>query len=547
LIEEVQTLGDLIDRAAERWPDRQAVVYGHERISYRELQEKATKLASALLKLGIKKGDKVSVLFTNVPPWAVVEFAVVKIGGVIVPINTRYSLKEMEYILHHSDSTTLIMMDRFQKIDYMGMLKEICPEIEVSEPGNLKSERLPCLKNIIVSGGGPYKGAFDFYDLLESFAGEGEGVVAQRQKTVAPDDTAHIPYTSGTTGAPKGVMTTHRQYIRFNLGFIKGIGGFTDKDRLCVAAPFSHNFGNSQGILTPAFCGAASILIESFEARACLELLERERCTFFAGSPTMYIKMLRDEMFSKYDLSSLRSGLIAAAPAPVAVIEEIRSKMGIKNLVNGYGMTENSVGTSMTRPEDPPHILASTVGKPLWPDYEIKVVDIQTGKDLPPGRSGELCTRGPLIMKGYYKMPEETTRMIDAQGWFHTGDLAVIDERGYIRITGRLKDVFMPGGFNVLPEEVEEVLYTHPKVKQAAVLGVPDPVLGEVGAAFVELEEDGAATEQDIMDFCKGRLANFKIPKYVIFTHDFPMTSSGKIQRFVLKDRAVRQLGLDKD
>jgi fatty-acyl-CoA synthase len=361
---------------------------------------------------------------------------------------------------------------------------------------------------------------------------------------VGPDDIAHLPYTSGTTGKPKGVMTTHRQYIRFNRGFIKGIGGFTDRDRLCVAPPFSHNFGNSQGILTPAFCGAASVLIESFDARECLALIEKEHCTFFAGSPTMYVKMLRDENFSKYDLTSLRAGLIAAAPAPVAIIEEVQDRMGIQTLVNGFGMTENSVGTSMTRPGDPPEVLSRTVGKPLWPDYEVKVVDIQSGADLPAGQEGEFCTRGPLIMKGYYKMERETSELIDEDGWFHTGDMAVIDDAGYIQITGRLKDVFMPGGLNVSPEEVENVLYGHSKIKQVSVLGVPDEVMGEVGAAFVELKDGTDAGEEEIIGFCKGRLANFKIPRYILFTNDFPMTSSGKVQRFILRERAVRQLGL---
>jgi len=405
---------------------------------------------------------------------------------------------------------------------------------------------LPYLKNIIVLSERSHQGAFNFEGLLKPVTSQDEAEVERCRSEVGPDDIAHIPYTSGTTGNPKGVMTTHLQYIRFNLGFIRGIGGFTEEDRLCVAAPFSHNFGNSQGILTPAFCGAASVLIESFDAGKCLELMAQERCTFFAGSPTMYIKMLRDESFANYDLSSLNSGLIAAAPAPVPVIEEILSKMGIRRLVNGYGMTENSVGTSMTRPEDPPEILSATVGKPLWPEYQVKIVDIRTGEDQSSGQPGELCTRGPLIMKGYYKMPEETRALIDDQGWFHTGDLATIDQAGYIRITGRLKDVYMPGGLNVSPEEVEDHLYTHPKIKQVAVLGVPDEILGEVGAAFVELKENEVASEKDILDFCKGCLANFKIPRHIIFTKDFPMTTSGKVQRFILRDRAIKFLGLEK-
>ena len=544
MIHDAKTLGDLIDRAAETWPDREAIVYEDERVSYRLVRERVNRLAGALLKLGIRKGDKVAVLFTNIPQWAYAEFAIDKIGGIVVPLNTRYSVEEIHYILGHSDSTTLIMMDGFQKNDYMAMLQEICPELNASEPGHLKSGKLPFLKNVIVSGHTRHQGTFDFAQLIRVHEDAVMKDLARAQNEVGPDDIAHLPYTSGTTGKPKGVMTTHQQYLRFNLGFIRGIGGFTERDRLCVAPPFSHNFGNSQGILTPALCGAASVLIETFDARACLELIESEQCTFFAGSPTMYIKMLRDEHFSKYDLASLRSGLIAAAPAPLALIEEIVARMGIKTLVNGFGMTENSVGTSMTRPGDPPEILSKTVGKPLWSDYEVKVTHIKTKEDLPPGVEGELCTRGPLIMKGYYKMPEETAKLIDQEGWFHTGDMAIVDENGYIRITGRLKDVFMPGGLNVSPEEVENVLFTHPRVKQVAVLGVPDEVMGEVGAAFVELKEGETVSDLEIIDFCKGRLANFKVPKYIIFTDDFPMTSSGKVQKFILRDRAIEKLDL---
>jgi fatty-acyl-CoA synthase len=546
VIEDARSIGELIDKASQNWPDHEAFVHGDQRITYREVRERANRLAAALLKLGIKRGDKVAILFTNLPQWFYAEYAVCKIGGMVVPVNTRYSTKELEYILGHSDSTTLIMMDHFQKMDYMAMVKGICPELGSSAPGDLRSRKLPLLKNVIVSGQAHHNGTFNFSDLVEKTDEDVQNRVARVQLEIESEDIAHIPYTSGTTGNPKGVMTTHSQYLRFNLGFINGIGGFTEKDRLCVAAPFSHNFGNSQGILTPAFCGATSVLIETFDARRCLELIEKEGCTFFAGSPTMYIRMLRDENFSKYDLSSLRSGLIAAAPAPVPVIEEIQSKMGVRNLVNGYGMTENSVGTSMTRPGDPPEILSATVGKPMWPDYEVKIVDINTGQDLSAGSQGELCTRGPLIMKGYYKMPEETAALSDEQGWFHTGDLAIIDKRGYIRITGRLKDVFMPGGLNVSPEEVEDVIHTHPKVKQVTVIGVPDDELGEAGAAFVELKAGEMATDRELIDYCKGRLANFKIPRYVLFTKDFPMTTSGKVQRYILRDQAIEELGLEK-
>jgi len=543
MIEDAKTLGDLLDKAAERWPDREAILFKGERICYREYREKVDQLAKALIHIGVRKGDKVSILFSNRPEWSISEYAVDKIGGIIVPVNTRYKTHELEYILHHSDSTALIMMDEFLGIDYIVMLKEICPELSKSEPGRVHSEKLPFLKNVICLSDQGYQGTFDFNELLK-IGGElkNDEALKKVQTQVDEEDVAHIPYTSGTTGLPKGVMTMHYQYLWFNSSFAKNIG-LEKEDRLCVPPPFCHNFGNSQGIHTPTLCGACSVIVEYFDPLVCLETIEKERCTFFAGTPTMYIKMLQHPDFEKFDLTSLKLGLIAAAPAPVKLIRDIMDRMGIKILIHGYGMTENSVGTSMTRPGDSPEIISTTVGKP-FPGAQVKVVDPNIGKNLPPGKEGELCTKGRLIMKGYYKMPEESAKLIDQNGWFHTGDLAVIDENGYIKITGRLKDVFMPGGLNVSPEEVENILYTHPKIKQVTVVGVPDPVMGEVGMAFVELKEGEKETEEGIIQFCKGKMANFKVPKYVQFVSEFPMTSTGKIQRFKLREQALLKMGL---
>jgi fatty-acyl-CoA synthase len=425
----------------------------------------------------------------------------------------------------------------------MPMLQEICPELTKWEPGRLGSEKLPFLKNVICLSNQRYQGTFDFYELLKVGSElKNDEALRNVQRQVDEEDVAHIPYTSGTTGFPKGVMTTHYQYLWFNSSFAKNIG-LKEEDRLCVPPPFCHNFGNSQGIHTPAMCGSCSVIMEYFDPLICLEVIEKERCTFFAGTPTMYIKMLQHPDFDKFNLASLKLGLIAAAPAPVKLIRDIMDRMGIRILIHGYGMTENSVGTSMTRPGDSPEIISTTVGKP-FPGAKVKVVDPNTGQNLPPGKEGELCTKGRLIMKGYYKMPEESAKLMEQNGWFHTGDLGVIDENGYIKITGRLKDVFMPGGLNVSPEEVENILYTHPKIKQVSVVGVPDPVMGEVGMAFIELKEGERATEEEIIQFCKGGMANFKVPKYVRFINEFPMTSTGKVQRFKLKEQVVRELGL---
>lgn len=543
MIEQVKTLGDLLDKASERWPNREAIVFKEEKISYKEYQEKVDQFAKTLLNLDIKKGDKVSVLFTNRPEWSISEYAVNKIGAIVVPINTRYKTHELEYILKHSDSTTLIMMDQFLGVDYMAMIREICPEVSHCEPGRLQSLALPFLKNIICLSSQHYPGIFKFYELLELGGHlKNDEALKRAQSNVDEEDVAHIPYTSGTTGFPKGVMTTHYQYLWFNSSFARNIG-LTEEDRLCVPPPFCHNFGNSQGIHTPTLCGSCSVIVEYFDPLFCLEVIERERCTFFAGTPTMYIKMLQEPDFRKFNLTSLKLGLIAAAPAPVKLIHDIMDHMGIKILIHGYGMTENSVGTSMTQPGDSPEIISTTVGKP-FPGAQVKVVDPNTGEDLPIGQEGELCTKGRLVMKGYYKMPEESAKLIDGKGWFHTGDLALINENGYIKITGRLKDVFMPGGLNVSPEEVENILYTHPKIKQVTIVGVPDPVMGEVGMAFVELKEGEKETEQEVIQFCRGKMANFKVPKYVRFIREFPMTSTGKVQRFKLRELAIQEVGL---
>lgn len=543
MIEEAKTLGDLLDKASEKWPDREAIVFKEERISYKEYRKKVDQLAKVLIHIGIQKGDNVSILFSNRPEWSISEYAVDKIGAIVVPINTRYKTHELEYILRHSDSTTLITMEQFLGIDCLAMLKEICPELAKCEPGRLRSEKLPFLKNVICLSDHLHPGTFEFDSFLK-MGGElkNDEALSKLQKQVDEEDVAHIPYTSGTTGFPKGVMTTHYQYLWFNSSFVKNMG-LEEEDRLCVPPPFCHNFGNSQGIHTPTMCGASSVIVEYFDPLVCLETIKRERCTFFAGTPTMYIKMLQHPDFEKFDLTSLKLGLIAAAPAPVKLIHDIMDRMGIQILIHGYGMTENSVGTSMTRPGDSPEIISTTVGKP-FPGAQVKVVDPNTGKDLSHGQEGELCTKGGLIMKGYYKMPEESAKLIDQNGWFHTGDLAIIDVNGYIKITGRLKDVFMPGGLNVSPEEVENILYTHPKIKQVTLVGVPDPVMGEVGMAFVELKEGEKETKEGIIQFCKGKIANFKVPKYVKFTSEFPMTSTGKVQRFKLRERAIKEMGL---
>ncbi|MDY7039138.1 MAG: AMP-binding protein, partial [Thermodesulfobacteriota bacterium] len=466
-----------------------------------------------------------------------------KIGAVLIPINTRFKTHELEYVLHHSDSSTLIMNKEFLGINYVDMISDICPELARSEPGTLNSERLPLLKRVICSGEKAPAGMYSLEAVMEwGNDYDQDNALSEVKAGISTDDIAHIPYTSGTTGNPKGVMTTHKQYLWFNNNVVDVLE-MTENDRFITSLPFCHNYGNCAGIYFPALSGGTSIILEYFNPPEVLKIIEKEKGTVVYGTPTMYIKMLEEPDFGKYDYSSLRLALTAAAPASVKLIEDIRKNFGGAHVLNGYGMTENSVGTSLTRFGDSPEIISTTVGRPMK-GASVKVVDTETGEDLPPGKEGEFCTKGILVMKGYYKMPEETARLIDKDGWFHTGDLAILREDGYIKISGRLKDVIMPGGLNFSAVEVEDFITTHPAVQQVAVVGIPDEVMGEIGMAFVKLKSGRTSTEEEILNHCKGNLANYKVPKYVKFVDDFPLTPLEKIQKFKLKDQAVKELGL---
>lgn len=540
--QEVTRLFDVINRAADLWPGKEAVIFKNQRINYEELNHNINCLAQGLLRTGVKKGDHVAVLLVNSLQWVYSEYAIGKIGAIVIPINTRYKTHELEYILRHSDSSTLIMMDRFLDINYVDMMHELCPELSRSEPGMLNSDRIPLLKRVIGYGKEKHAGTYSFEEILKQ--GEDykkDDAISELQASITPDDIAHIPYTSGTTGEPKGVLTTHEQYLWFNSNAVEGLG-LTEKDRLVISLPFCHNYGNMAGIYWSAMCGGASVIMEFFNPPDVLRTIEKERCTVIAGTPTMYIKMLEDPGFGDYDYSSLRVVLTGAAPASVKLINDIQEKMGAY-VLNGFGMTENSVGTSMTKIGDPPEVISTTVGKPLK-GASVKVVDPDSGSDLPPGKEGEFCTRGILVMKGYYKMAEKSAELIDKDGWFHTGDLAILREDGYIQISGRIKDVIMPGGLNFSAVEVEDFISTHPAVEQVAVAAVPDKVMGEIGMAFVKLKKGKECKEDEIIGHCKGSLANYKVPKYVKFVDDFPMTPLGKIQKFKLKDQAIQELGL---
>jgi len=535
------TLVDLIDRAVQGYPKREAVVFKDRRIRYEELGKQVDALAGGLMRIGVKKGDKVAVWLSNSPEWIVSEFAIIKAGAVIVPLSSRLKGYDLSYILKQSDSTTLIIMDHFLKNSYIDILTELLPDFPNSKPGFLNNQSFPLLKNIICTSEKKYSGLYSLKEIMEKVS---EVPLAkelkERSTSLNPDDVVNLPYTSGTTGFPKGVLTTHRQYIG-EISVFKERFALQDGDRFLAPAPFFANFGNYFGVLIPILVGGCTVPLEAFDPEQCLRLIEQERCTHISGTPTMYQDILGHARFSEYDVSSLRTGMTGAAPASVQMIQDVRSKMGIQIICNGYGMTENSGATTMTCASDALQVLANTTGKP-FPDVQIRIIDTKTNEPLPSGSIGELCVKGWIVMKGYYKMPEETQKCFDSEGWFHTGDLGYLDEGGNFCITGRHKDMFISGGQNVYPTEIENFLYSFPKIKLVAVVDVSDDRLGEVGFAFVVLKEGEVSSEEEIKNYCREQIANYKVPKYVKFIHDIPLAGVGKIQKFKLAEEAKEEV-----
>jgi fatty-acyl-CoA synthase len=539
------TVGGLLETIARRFPDNDALVYPDRglRYSYREFDRLCDRVAKGLLKLGIKKGDHVAIWATNVPEWVVLQFATARMGAVLVTINTSYKSAELEYILQQSDSTTLFLVQGFKDTDYVETLYAVAPELRKVAPGGLCSASLPCLKNVLFLGGTAPAGMLAYAELEKLGESVSDAELAAVKASLAEHEVINMQYTSGTTGFPKGVMLTHHNLVNngFNIGECMR---FTEKDRLCIPVPFFHCFGCVLAVLAAVTHGATMVPVETFNPEQVLKTIEAEKCTAVHGVPTMFIAELEHPAFRKYDLSSLRTGIMAGSPCPIEVMKRVIRDMNCSEITIAYGQTESSPVITQTRTDDPIELRVASVGRAL-PDVEVKIVDIETGAALPPGKQGELCTRGYHVMKGYYKMPEETAKAIDAEGWLHTGDLAVMDEHGYCKITGRIKNMIIRGGENIYPREIEEFLYGHPKVADVQVYGVPDRKYGEQVMAAVKLKEGVTCSEEEIRDFCKGRIANYKIPYYVKFVDEYPMTASGKIQKFKLRELAIRELQLE--
>ena len=544
-------IGDVLDRQADRYPGLDALVNTEtgERYTYREFQAEVEALGRGLMALGIRKGDHVGIWATNYTEWVLTQFATAKIGAVLVNVNPAYRTHELAYLLEQSEVNTLILIGQFRNSDYVAMLNEQVPELQDCAPGELRSGRFPYLRNVIFipphDGSEPStpEGMWRWEDVLGRADAVTEQELRHRQSQCDPHDPINIQYTSGTTGNPKGAMLTHDNIVT-NALHTGDAMELTEADRLCIPVPFYHCFGCVLGILACVTHGSAMVVpSEYFDPLKTLQAVEQERCTALHGVPTMFIAQLGHPEFETFDLSSLRTGIMAGSPCPIEVMRQVIDRMGAHSITIAYGLTEASPVITQTLADDDIERRVSTVGKAL-PDVEVRLIDPEDGHEVEPGEPGELQTRSSMVMLGYYNMPEATADAIDADGWLRTGDLATVDEFGYYKITGRLKDMIIRGGENIYPREIEEFLYSHPKVADVQVIGVPDARYGEEVMAWVLPRPDMSIDPEEIREFCRGRIAHYKVPRYIRLTDEFPMTVTGKIQKFRMREMAVAELGL---
>ncbi len=528
-----RTIGEELDRVAAEHGGREALVSRHQglRYTYAELNAAVDEAARALLASGVAKGDRVGIWSPNNAEWVVVQYATAKIGAILVNINPAYRTHELRYALERSGVSMLVAARGFRDADYVAMIEDV-------RPG------LPDLREVVLLGPGDTPGStITWEQLLERSEGCSDDDLEQRRSTLDFDDPINIQYTSGTTGFPKGATLSHHNILN-NGYFIGRRMRLGPEDRICLPVPFYHCFGMVLGSLA-AMTHAAAIVLpgEAFEARACLETVQEERCTALYGVPTMFIAELSLDDFSSYRLDSLRTGIMAGSPCPVEVMKRVMSQMHMDQVTICYGMTETSPVSFQSSVDDDIETRVSTVGS-IHPHVECKIVDPSTGRTVPRGTPGELLTRGYCVMLGYWNDPEATAEAIDRARWMHTGDLAVMREDGYVNIVGRIKDMIIRGGENIYPREIEEFLYSHPAIEDVQVIGVPDLKYGEEVCAWVKLKEGASLTEEELRAYCKGKIATYKIPRYVRFTDNFPMTVTGKIQKFKMRETSIEELGL---
>jgi len=538
------TIGVYFDKAVERWHDHEALVVRHQDIrwTWGELKARVDDLAAGLIGLGLEPGDRVGIWSPNRMEWVVTQFATAKAGVILVNVNPAYRLTELEFALNKVECKALITAAAFKTSDYVGMIRALAPELDTASLGDLHAEKLPHLRSVIQFGGGDVPGAYSFDQILARGATAGHAAVEAVADACQFDDPINIQFTSGTTGLPKGATLTHHNILN-NGYFIGERMAMTEADRLCIPVPLYHCFGMVIGNLACLTHGAAMVFAsEAFDPLATLETIEAERCTGVLGVPTMFIAQLQHPEFARFDLTSLRTGMMAGAPCPIEVMKDVIDKMHMDQVTIGYGMTETSPVSTQTKRDDSVERRVGTVGR-VHPHVEIKVVD-EEGRIVRPGTRGEFCARGYHVMRGYWNEPERTSESIDAAGWMHSGDLATMDEDGYFKIVGRIKDMVIRGGENLYPREIEEYLYRHPKVADVQVFGVPDQKYGEELCAWIKMAEGERADDEEIRQFCQGQIAHHKIPRYILFVEEFPMTVTGKVQKFVMRARMIEQLGL---
>lgn len=531
-----RTIGEVLRETARMFPEQEAYVYPELGIrkTYKEFDEETDRLARAFMALGIQKGEHVAIWSDNKREWLLSQFATSKIGAILVTVNTSYQMKELDYLLKQSDSTTLILAEGFKGTSYFEIINRLCPELKDQSPSELSFEHLPHLKRVISMETQALPGMLSWAALEELHTNVSSDELEARFQSLHNDDVINMQYTSGTTGFPKGVMLSHRNIVN-NAQLVGDYIHLSEKDRLCIPVPFFHCFGCVMGTLSSVIHATTMVILEQFDPKKVLKAVQDEKCTALYGVPTMFIAELNDPDFAQFDLSSLRTGIMAGSICPMEVMKKVIHDMGASEITIAYGQTESSPVITQTKTDDAIEKRVSSVGK-AHPGVEVKIIDPVTGEESPTGVPGELCTRGYLVMKGYYKNEEATNNAIDTHGWLHTGDIAVMDEEGYIDITGRIKDMVIRGGENIYPKEIEEFLYQHPGVQDVQVIGIPDPKYGEELMAWIICKEGVTLTEADIRDFAKGNIAHHKIPRYIEFTDAYPMTASGKIQKYMLRE-----------
>ena len=542
-----RTLGQWLEHWAETTPDKEYIVYSDRdlRFTWSKFNERVDNLAKGLIAIGVKRGSNVGIWATNVPDWLTFLYATAKIGAVLVTVNTNYKQSELEYLCKDSDMHTLCITDGTWDCNYVDMTYTMLPELKNCERGHLNSERFPYMKNVVFIGMEKYRGMFNTAELLLLGQNVEDETLLEMKSKVTCHDVCNMQYTSGTTGFPKGVMLTH--YGIANDGYFTGENmGFTQDDKLCVCVPLFHCFGVVLATMNCLTHGCTEVMVEKFDPLVVLASIHKERCTAVYGVPTMFIAELNHPMFSMFDLTCLRTGIMAGSLCPVELMKQVSEKMYM-TITSVYGLTESSPGMTQTCLNDTFEQRCTTVGRD-FPFVEVKVLDPSTGEECPVGVQGEMCCRGFNVMKGYYKNPQATAEVIDENGFLHSGDLGVKDENGFYRITGRIKDMIIRGGENIYPREIEEFLYHMAGIKDVQVAAVPSKKYGEEVGAFIILNEGIKMEPEDVREFCRGKIARYKIPKYVFFIDQFPLTGSGKIQKFKLKEMSLKlceELGIE--